>query len=95
MLGFEGIIGRAENRALLRELGIKLRRSESLDPADFDGVFVVDGQPGTGNVTLPPGLPVLGCVDHHPRRSESAGIPWYDVRPAGGTSTTLVRNNFV
>jgi nanoRNase/pAp phosphatase (c-di-AMP/oligoRNAs hydrolase) len=89
-IGFEGIIGRAENRAMVRELGIRLRRTHSLDPEDFDGVILVDTQPSASNHSAPAGLPVLGCIDHHPRTRPGAPAPWYDVRPDGETSTTIV-----
>ena len=89
-IGFAGIIGRAENRAMVRELGIRLRRIQSLDPADFDGVILVDTQPGASNHSAPADLPVLGCVDHHPRSRTSTKVPWLDVRPDGETSTTIV-----
>ena len=90
-IGFAGIIGRAENRAMVRELGIRLRRIQRLDPEDYDGVFLVDTQPGASNHSAPAGLRVLGCVDHHPRaRAGGAKVPWLDVRPDGETSTTIV-----
>ena len=66
-VAFEGIIGRAENRAMVRELGIRLRRVHGLDTGGFDGAALVDTQPGAANHSVPPELPVLICVDHHAR----------------------------
>jgi len=89
-LGFEGIIGRAENRAMVLELGIPVNRIRSLDTSRFDGVFLVDTQPGAENHSAPGELPILGCIDHHPVLTCSNAIPWFDVRPNGETSSAIV-----
>lgn len=91
-VGFDGIIGRAENRAMVRELGFRLRRVSQLDPADFDGALLVDTQPAAENHSLPVAVRRLGCVDHHPRLHdvEATGYPWYHVCPTGGATATLV-----
>ena len=86
-----GIVGRAENRAMVETLGIPLVASEALDPAAYDALAIVDSQPGTGNSSLPSGRPVDIVIDHHPAREESAQAPWRDIRPElGATSTILV-----
>jgi nanoRNase/pAp phosphatase (c-di-AMP/oligoRNAs hydrolase) len=86
-----GIVGRAENRAMVDSLGIPLVAGEALDPAAYDALAIVDSQPGTGNNSLPPGRPVDVVIDHHPAREESAQVPWRDIRPElGATSTILV-----
>ncbi|MGD1993040.1 MAG: phosphoesterase [Anaerolineae bacterium] len=90
VIAFEGIIGRAENRAMVRELGIKLRRLETLDLETFDGVLLVDTQPAARNHSAPRSLPMLGCVDHHPLLEDGAEYPWFDVRPAEGTTSAIV-----
>lgn len=90
-VGFDGIIGRAENRAMVRELGYRLRRVSQLDPRDFDGALLVDTQPAAENHSLPAGLVRLGCVDHHPHLpDDTSGYPWYHVCPTGGATATLV-----
>ena len=89
-IAFEGIIGRAENRAMVRELGIKLRRRRSLPPEDFDGVVLVDTQPNAGNHSVLHTIPVVACIDHHPVTSPAAEPPWYDVRPDGETTASIV-----
>jgi len=89
-IAFEGIIGRAENRAMVRELGIKLRRLESLKPRAYDGVVLVDTQPAASNHSAPRDIPVLACIDHHPWVGCSRGLAWSDVRPDGETTTSIV-----
>ena len=90
VIAFEGIIGRAENRAMVRELGIKLRRLETLALETFDGVLLVDTQPAALNHSTPRWLPMLGCVDHHPLLEDDAQYPWFDVRPGEGTTSAIV-----
>ena len=85
-----GIIGRAENRAMVRTLGIRLRRLAGLDPAAYDGVVLIDTQPPALNHSAPAALPVLVCVDHHPRISSTARVPWFDVRPDGECTASIV-----
>lgn len=89
-VAFGGIIGRAENRAMVRELNIKLRRLENLDPDAFDGVLFIDTQPQARNHSVPESIPVLGCVDHHEGVDTGAGIPWFDVRPDGQATAAIV-----
>ncbi len=89
-IAFDGIIGRAENRAMVRELGIKLRRLDKLDPADFDGAVLVDTQPTARNHSLPTGIDVIACVDHHGRLERRHDFAWHDVRPNQQTTSSIV-----
>lgn len=89
-LALGGIVGRAENRAMVDVLKIPLTPIEDLDPSAFDVLAIVDSQPGTGNNSLPAGRPVDVVVDHHPLRAESAVAPWCDIRPELGATSTIV-----
>jgi len=89
-LALGGIVGRAENRAMVETLGIPLVAAESLDPAAYDALAIVDSQPGTGNNSLPPGRPMDVIIDHHPAREESAQVPWRDIRPELGATSTII-----
>jgi nanoRNase/pAp phosphatase (c-di-AMP/oligoRNAs hydrolase) len=88
-LAYSGIMGRAENRALIASLGIQLERVEEMHQT-VDGVFLVDCQPGGGNVTLPAETIVLGVIDHHPRQQTLRGIPFVDVRTSFGSCIALL-----
>ena len=89
-IGMAGIIGRAENRAMVRELRFDLRPIESLDLDSFAVIALLDTQPGTGNNSLPAGrLPDI-VIDHHPLRPLSQQVPWCDIRPEFGASCTIV-----
>jgi nanoRNase/pAp phosphatase (c-di-AMP/oligoRNAs hydrolase) len=89
-LALGGIVGRAENRAMVDVLHIPLTPVEDLSPEGFDALAIVDSQPGTGNNSLPAGRPVDIVIDHHPPRPESAGAAWCDIRPQLGATSTIV-----
>jgi nanoRNase/pAp phosphatase (c-di-AMP/oligoRNAs hydrolase) len=89
-LALGGIVGRAENRAMVEVLRIPLTPVEELSPAGFDALAIVDSQPGTGNNSLPTDRPVNIVIDHHPARAESAEAGWCDIRPQLGATSTIV-----
>ena len=89
-LALGGIVGRAENRAMVETLGIPLVGVESLDPSAYDALAIVDSQPATGNNSLPPGRLVDVVIDHHPAREESALSPWCDIRSELGATSTII-----
>jgi nanoRNase/pAp phosphatase (c-di-AMP/oligoRNAs hydrolase) len=89
-LAFGGIIGRAENRALMEELGRPFERIENLELDSDAAVVLVDTQPRAGNNSLPQGRIATVVVDHHPPRPESAAAPYHDVRPAYGACASMV-----
>jgi nanoRNase/pAp phosphatase (c-di-AMP/oligoRNAs hydrolase) len=85
-----GIIGRAENRAMVRELKIDLHRIEKLDWSEYAIVAMVDTQPGTGNNSLPSGRRADVVIDHHPPRSDLGDVLWLDIRTEMGATATIV-----
>ncbi len=89
-LALGGIVGRAENRAMVEALKIPLVSIEELKPADYGALAIVDSQPGTGNNSLPAGRAVDIVIDHHPPRAESESSPWCDIRPQLGATSTIV-----
>jgi nanoRNase/pAp phosphatase (c-di-AMP/oligoRNAs hydrolase) len=90
-IGLGGIIGRAENRAMVRELKIDLVAMATLHSDDFAAFALVDTQPGTGNNSLPAGRRCDVCVDHHPLRATTpTDILWSDIRPEVGATATIV-----
>lgn len=89
-VAYSGIVGRAENRAMLRLLKLPIRPLAETDLAAFAHVALVDAQPDTGNNALPAGhIPDI-VVDHHPLRQATTRSPFYDVRPELGASATLL-----
>lgn len=85
----DGIVGRAENRALKRELRIKLSTARRINWKKWPLIALVDTQPGTGNNCLPPRRVPEIVIDHHPLRSRTrAG--YIDVRPGVGACATML-----
>jgi nanoRNase/pAp phosphatase (c-di-AMP/oligoRNAs hydrolase) len=89
-LGHGGIVGRAQNRAMVDTLGMPLVPVERIDPARYDLIALVDSQPETGNNSLPAGHRIDVIIDHHPVRPASARAPWCDIRPDFGATSTIV-----
>lgn len=89
-VGYAGIIGRAENRAMLRELELVPTRIHGDTLERFDAIALVDTQPGFGNNSLPEGQQPTAVVDHHPGRGELDGVAFVDVREGYGASATIV-----
>lgn len=89
-VGSSGMLGRAENRALASYLRIAPESLELLDLARFDRVAMVDTQPRTGNNALPAAISPQVVVDHHPLRRATRSVPFYDVRPRCGATSTIL-----
>ena len=87
---YRGIIGRAENKALVHYLGRPLRLLNDKDLRPPVAVALVDTQPGAGNVSLPPEIPVAAVFDHHFRRAETDAAAFADVRPNAGATATIL-----
>jgi nanoRNase/pAp phosphatase (c-di-AMP/oligoRNAs hydrolase) len=85
-----GIVGRAQNRAMVESLKLPLVQSETIQPDQFDAIAMVDSQPETGNNSLPHNHRIDVVVDHHPPRAGSARAPWCDIRPDLGATSTII-----
>ena len=89
-IAYQGMVGRAENKALVRYLDHPF---EPLVEADLQGspsLALVDAQPGAGNLTLPPRTRVVIVIDHHARHKETAQARFADVRPALGATSSIL-----
>jgi nanoRNase/pAp phosphatase (c-di-AMP/oligoRNAs hydrolase) len=89
-VGYKGIIGRAENRALVRYLNHPLRHlaAAGLDPAV--PIALIDTQPGTGNNPWQPELKVALVLDHHPWLETTTVAAFADVRSEVGATSTIL-----
>ncbi|HJZ85511.1 MAG TPA: DHH family phosphoesterase [Polyangia bacterium] len=88
-LALGGIVGRAENRAMVDVLGIPLVPIERIDPAKFDLIALCDTQPGSGNNSLPESMHADIVIDHHPSHGPFPGTVWCDIRSSLGASSTI------
>jgi nanoRNase/pAp phosphatase (c-di-AMP/oligoRNAs hydrolase) len=87
---YHGIIGRAENRALVHYLRRPLRRLRSAELTAATAIFVMDTQPGAGNCPVPISAAIRGVVDHHPQREDVVSTGFIDVRPTLGATATIL-----
>lgn len=89
-IAYQGIIGRAENKALVRYLGRPLRPLTRAALNDAGCIALVDTQPGTGNNPLPADVTPHIVIDHHLWRDETTAAAFYDIRPDFGSTSTIV-----
>ena len=89
-IAYRGIIGRAENKALVRYLDYPLQRLTGADLQRASAIALVDTQPGTGNNPLPAEPAAAIVLDHHPWRQATAKAIFADVRPEAGSTSTIV-----
>lgn len=89
---YGGIIGRAENKALLKVLHLPVQPLARIEHEPHDLICLVDTQPEVGNYSLATKeLPQL-VIDHHPARPSSLLAAFHDVGgPAGATSTLVTQ----
>jgi nanoRNase/pAp phosphatase (c-di-AMP/oligoRNAs hydrolase) len=89
-IAYKGIIGRAENRALVRYLGHPLRRLAGADLRQSVPIALIDTQPGAGNNALPPKSTAAIVIDHHPWLEATAAADFADVRSDVGAISTML-----
>jgi len=90
LIGLGGIVGRAENRAMLTYLNITL---VPVGEVAFDGdtaVVLVDTQPGRSNNSLPEGVVPVAVIDHHPAYDDYRRVPFLDLRDQYGATSTIL-----
>ncbi len=91
---YDGLVGRAENQAMIRILKIPLSRTKNMTSVKERQFILVDCQPYTGNVSLPEGTSPVAAIDHHPRSRKSSRVPYRDIRPDYGASSTIIYEYF-
>ncbi|NLF29550.1 MAG: hypothetical protein GX591_01540 [Planctomycetes bacterium] len=85
-----GTVGRAENRALVRYVNLKVREIAEMSPKWFNLIALVDTQPGQRNSSLPPRIKPQIVIDHHPIRPETRTVAFHDVRSTYGATATIL-----
>lgn len=88
----DGLISRAENRAMVELLGITLTPIDQLDLCDEGNkVVMVDSQPNTGRHTFNcRRAPLYAVIDHHDTPGDVTDVPFVDVRQTVGATCSLV-----
>jgi nanoRNase/pAp phosphatase (c-di-AMP/oligoRNAs hydrolase) len=89
-VAYGGIIGRAENREMVRGLRLPFSHIRHLSLKKYKHFALVDTQPRSGNNQLPPRVVPDIVIDHHPVRANTQTGPFYDVRPKYGATATIL-----
>lgn len=89
-IAFDGIIGRAENRALIEYLNLDYQLLEKVHPPDFDVIALVDTHIGMGNNPLSENIPVTIQIDHHPNGTNVKKAEFSDIRESFGATATIL-----
>ncbi len=90
-LGYGGVVTRAENKAMIQRLKIKMMSLKKVSASKYDSTMLVDAQPGSGNnlLTAKGALPLV-VIDHHPLRKMSQKALFNDIRPHYGATSTIL-----
>jgi len=91
---YDGFIGRAENKAMVKLLKIKLTHLSNVKLSNKDGVILVDTQPGFGNNSLPSQIIPSFVIDHHPLKKKQKSV-LVDVRKDVGSTTSILTEYLV
>ena len=86
----DGLISRAENRAMVEVLHLDLVRVEDVAWGPGDAVVMVDSQPKTGRHTFAESVPLYAVIDHHDTPGELEGVSFTDIRASHGATCTVV-----
>ena len=86
---YGGIVGRAENRAMIRVLGLKLGPLSESDFRPGTEFALVDMQPKTGNNSFPKNRKPCIIIDHHPLRKTTKS-DFIDIRTDYGATATIL-----
>jgi nanoRNase/pAp phosphatase (c-di-AMP/oligoRNAs hydrolase) len=90
LIAYAGIVGRAENRAMLKYLGIRFFPLSRMPVGEYHCIALVDTQPMTGNNSLPPGRSPKIVFDHHPIRSASRKVAFRDIKPKYNVTASII-----
>lgn len=90
----DGLIGRAENRAMVELLGIELEPIDQVKYRDGEVVVMVDSQPKTGRHSFE-NAPLYAVIDHHDTPGDLEEVPFVDVRRSLGATCSLVTSYLI
>ncbi|MCC6421312.1 MAG: DHH family phosphoesterase [Gemmataceae bacterium] len=86
----DGLITRAENRAMVDLLDLDLVPIDGIDWRPCEAIVMVDSQPNTGRHTFDPDIPITAVIDHHQTPGDLEGIPFTDIRRGLGATCSVV-----
>jgi len=87
---YGGIIGRAENREMVRALQLPFSHIRHLSLKKYEHFALVDTQHRSGNNQIPSRTVPDVVIDHHPVRDNTQAGPFFDIRPEYGATATIL-----
>jgi nanoRNase/pAp phosphatase (c-di-AMP/oligoRNAs hydrolase) len=91
----DGLIGRAENAAMVELLDLKLEPIDTVSWHEGEQIVMVDSQPKTGRHHLPAAIPLYAVLDHHDTPGDLTGVGFIDVRSDLGATCSLVTSYLI
>ncbi len=89
-IAHSGIVGRSENRRMLKYLGLNMRNADELELEQYDLVAMVDTQPVFGNNPVDDEQQVDVVIDHHEWAGSPSRVAFSDIRAHYGAASTIV-----
>ena len=89
-LYYNGIIGRAENKEMVRLLKIPLNYFDNLRLNKKSNLALLDSQFGSKNQPLTKNYIPKIIIDHHPLKRQSLKAEYVDIRPDYGSTSTII-----
>ncbi len=86
----DGLISRAENRALVQFLDIQLEPIEEVVWSKGEALVMVDSQPNTGRHNFDSDIPLYAVIDHHDTPGSLEGVTFVDLRRGLGATCSIV-----
>jgi nanoRNase/pAp phosphatase (c-di-AMP/oligoRNAs hydrolase) len=86
----DGLINRAENRAMVELLNIELVPIEEVTFDKDEAVVMVDSQPNTGRHNFDSEVPLFAVIDHHNTPGDLTGVSFSDIRRGLGATCSIV-----
>lgn len=91
----DGLVSRAENRAMVDVLNLELVPIEEVTWRSGDAMVMVDSQPNTGRHSLSDATELFAVIDHHDTPGDLDGVPFIDIRSNLGATCSLVTKYMV
>ncbi len=93
-IAYGGMIGRAENRTLVKSIKMDLHPLSELRLKDYKLIALMDSQPVAGNHSLPESLCPDIVIDHHESpysgKENICDSPFADIRPDYGSTSSIL-----
>jgi len=86
----DGVISRAENRAMVDLLDLDLAPIDDISWKPGESVVMVDSQPNTGRHSFDTDVPIYAVIDHHQTPGDLEDVEFVDVRSGIGATCSMV-----